>query len=145
MDWDGCAWDGFPSGCGATRVVPKGREGAMPAPWLLTCWPNARPSFLPPTPPTTAPGSRKGRNFVYVHIQPQHQCIVAEHGGWAVDFIGRVEHIDEDLRAVLAELERRRPADVPPVRAVPDGGLAGGCAAARHITTHHTTPAPEGV
>lgn len=59
----------------------------------------------------------KGRNFVYIHIQPQHECIITESGGWAVDFVGRVEEIDRDLRQVLQELEQRRPPDAPPVRA----------------------------
>ncbi|KAL4423901.1 hypothetical protein ABPG75_001202 [Micractinium tetrahymenae] len=66
---------------------------------------------------------KKGRNFVYVHIQPQHECIVTESGGWAVDFIGRVEHIDEDLGLVLAELEKRRPPEAPAVKPL-EGSLA---------------------
>jgi hypothetical protein len=46
-----------------------------------------------------------------------HGCLVTESGGWAVDFIGRVEHMDEDMQAMLDEIERRRPAEAPPVRA----------------------------
>ena len=45
-----------------------------------------------------------------------HDCLITEGGGWAVDFIGRVEHIDADLQAMLEEIERRRPAEAPPVR-----------------------------
>lgn len=67
--------------------------------------------------PQLAAACRKGRNFVYVHIQPQHECIITESGGFAVDFIGRVEHIDEDLGLVLAELEKRRPPEAPAVSA----------------------------
>ncbi len=52
-------------------------------------------------------------DFVWDHIQPQADCMRAADGGWAVDFIGRTEHIDEDLAAVLAELEKRRPTDAP--------------------------------
>ncbi|EFN58881.1 hypothetical protein CHLNCDRAFT_140783 [Chlorella variabilis] len=59
---------------------------------------------------------KKGREFVYAHIEPQQPCVVSANGGWAVDFIGRVEHMDEDLGAVLRELERRRPQDAPPIK-----------------------------
>lgn len=58
----------------------------------------------------------KGREFVYTHINPQQPCVVSANGGWAADFIGRVEHLDEDLAAVLAELEKRRPAAAPPIK-----------------------------
>ncbi|KAL4440666.1 hypothetical protein ABPG77_000375 [Micractinium sp. CCAP 211/92] len=60
--------------------------------------------------------SKKGVDFVWDHIQPQADCMRAADGGWAVDFIGRTEHIDEDLTAVLAEVDKRRPTDAPPVR-----------------------------
>ena len=63
---------------------------------------------------------------MYVHIQPQQQCIVTESGSWAVDFIGRVENIDEDLGAVLAELEKRRPPEAPAVSWSRAGVLKGG-------------------
>lgn len=54
------------------------------------------------------------------HIQPQAHCLRAEgNAGWAVDFIGRTEHLDEDLAAVLAELEQRRPDGAPQVGASP--------------------------
>lgn len=55
---------------------------------------------------------------MYTHINPQQPCVVSANGGWAADFIGRVEHLDEDLAAVLAELEKRRPAAAPPVSLV---------------------------
>ncbi|KAI7843963.1 hypothetical protein COHA_002501 [Chlorella ohadii] len=63
--------------------------------------------------------SKKGADFVYTHIQPQAECIKAADGGWAVDFIGRMEHIDQDLSLVLELLDQRRPkgvAGVPPVK-----------------------------
>ncbi|PSC73449.1 hypothetical protein C2E20_3378 [Micractinium conductrix] len=66
---------------------------------------------------------KRNRGFVYVHIQPQHPCLVTESGGWAVDFVGRVESIDEDLEAVLQELERRRPPEAPEVKPL-EGSLA---------------------
>ena len=71
---------------------------------------------------------------MFDHIQPQLGCIQAGGsgssgggggGGWAVDFIGRTEHIDEDLGAVLQELERRRRSDrVPLVSAGSDADAA---------------------
>ncbi|KAL4457551.1 hypothetical protein ABPG75_012416 [Micractinium tetrahymenae] len=60
--------------------------------------------------------AKKGADFVWDHIQPQADCMLAAGGGWAVDFIRRTEHIDEDLAALLEELELRRPTDAPPVR-----------------------------
>ncbi|PRW56277.1 hypothetical protein C2E21_5166 [Chlorella sorokiniana] len=60
--------------------------------------------------------SKKGADFVYTHIQPQAECIKADDGGWAVDFIGRMEHIDQDLSLVLEQLDQRRPKGVPPVK-----------------------------
>lgn len=77
--------------------------------------PALQQALVTVAPTTACSPCRKGRNFVYVHIQPQHECVVTEGGGWAVDFIGRVEHIDEDLGLVLAELEKRRPPDAPAV------------------------------
>ncbi|EFN52333.1 hypothetical protein CHLNCDRAFT_139143 [Chlorella variabilis] len=65
--------------------------------------------------------TRGGQSYTFTHMQPQMDCMVTEGGGWAVDFIGRVEHMDEDLQAVLDELERRREADVPPVRPLENG------------------------
>jgi hypothetical protein len=65
---------------------------------------------------------------VYTHINPQQPCVVSANGGWAADFIGRVEHLDEDLAAVLAELEKRRPAAAPPVSLVASNAVwCGGC------------------
>lgn len=52
---------------------------------------------------------------MYIHVQPQQPCLAAAAGGWAADFIGRVERVDEDIALVLAELERRRPAAARPV------------------------------
>lgn len=74
----------------------------------------ARPDSFP-TRALSCPPCRKGVDFVWDHIQPQADCMRAEGGGWAVDFVGRTEHIDDDLAAVLAELERRRPTEAPPV------------------------------
>lgn len=55
------------------------------------------------------PMCRRGRNFVYVHIQPQQQCIVTEGGGWAVDFIGRVRPPFGLFAALIPERFRLKP------------------------------------
>lgn len=49
------------------------------------------------------------------HIQAQFPCLSTADGGWALDFIGRVEHVDEDLNAVLEVLDSRRGEGVPPL------------------------------
>ncbi|GAB4814794.1 hypothetical protein N2152v2_001840 [Parachlorella kessleri] len=48
-----------------------------------------------------APGGREGEGGAEV--------------GWAVDYIARVEHLEEDLEEVFAEIDRRRPPHLPPV------------------------------
>ena len=48
-----------------------------------------RPASFDSTATLLPSASRRGPGFVYVHIQPQHQCILTEQGGWAVDYIGR--------------------------------------------------------
>ena len=96
------------------RSLPCLAAGGKFQPCVCTC-PAARSQPQTPFLPSR-PACRKGRNFVYVHIQPQYECLITESGGWAVDFIGRVESIDDDLRLVLAEIERRREAGAPPVR-----------------------------
>lgn len=36
---------------------------------------------------------------MFYHITDQATCLLTEGGGLAVDFIGRVEHVDEDMKA----------------------------------------------
>jgi hypothetical protein len=42
------------------------------------------------------------------HMRQQTSCFATDAGGWAVDFIGRLEHFDDDLRELFAEVNRRR-------------------------------------
>lgn len=42
-----------------------------------------------------------------LHLLPQAPCVLAQGGGWAVDFVGAVERIDEDLNRLLDLIERR--------------------------------------
>ena len=55
------------------------------------------------------------------HAFDQTHCLVTPDGaGWGVDFIGRVEHLDEDWAEVVKHINARRPAGARPV---PDGPL----------------------
>lgn len=54
-----------------------------------------------------APACSGGRTFTMLHLLPQAPCVLAQGGGWAVDFVGAVERIDEDLNRLLDLLERR--------------------------------------
>ena len=122
-------------------------QGTCRHPPLPACLPGRLPARPPARLPAKSactllapslPRRSRNRNFVYIHIQPQYQCLLTEEGGWGVDFIGRVEQIDEDFRVLLEEINKRRPEGVPPVgaswqsvRAEQDGlilVLAGRCA-----------------
>ena len=55
----------------------------------------------------------QGAPFAYHHVLEQAPCLLAPDGGWAADFIGRVEEFDEDIIELLNELEVRRQRDAP--------------------------------
>ena len=38
----------------------------------------------------------------------QTSCFVTEDGEWAVDFIGRLEHFDEDIERLFEIVNKRR-------------------------------------
>lgn len=41
-----------------------------------------------------------------------------EEGGWAVDYVATVEHFGEQVQEIIAEIDRRRPEGLPPLRKV---------------------------
>lgn len=41
-------------------------------------------------------------------MMDQYHCMVTSTGEWAVDFLGRVEHGDEDWQVVVDEMNKRR-------------------------------------
>lgn len=50
-----------------------------------------------------------------LHLQPQAPCLLTPAGSWAVDFVGAVERIDEDLNSLLDLLDERREEGLPPL------------------------------
>ena len=78
----------------------------------------APPCHRQPRPAGTA-ACRQSNKFVGGHIQAQLPCLATSQGDWAVDYLGRVESIDEDLNEVLAILDGRRMAGVPPLGTLP--------------------------
>jgi len=50
--------------------------------------------------------------FMYFHANDQTTCLTTIGGQWAADYIGRVEHLDEDFQEILMEINRRLPAGV---------------------------------
>jgi hypothetical protein len=48
-------------------------------------------------------------------MMDQYHCMVTSTGDWAVDFLGRVEHGDEDWQVVVDEMNKRRLPGVPEV------------------------------
>ncbi|KAL4431370.1 hypothetical protein ABPG75_006626 [Micractinium tetrahymenae] len=68
--------------------------------------------------PGCCPGREKDR-FMFYHVTDQATCLVTEGGGLAVDFIGRVEHVDEDMKEAVRLINSRLPQGVPPLQ-LPD-------------------------
>ncbi|KAL4429829.1 hypothetical protein ABPG77_010946 [Micractinium sp. CCAP 211/92] len=58
-----------------------------------------------------------GPLFAWAHVIDQARCMTAPDGGLAVDFVARVEAIDEDVPQLFAEINARRPAGLPPLEA----------------------------
>ena len=46
------------------------------------------------------------------HTDPQSPCIMGADGTWAVDFIARAEHSDEDVEELVDLINERRPEGV---------------------------------
>ncbi|WIA40578.1 hypothetical protein OEZ86_013919 [Tetradesmus obliquus] len=55
-------------------------------------------------------------HYGYWHMMDQYHCMVTSTGEWAVDFLGRVEHGDEDWKVVVNEMNARRLPGVPEVQ-----------------------------
>ncbi|GAB4819803.1 hypothetical protein N2152v2_006849 [Parachlorella kessleri] len=88
---------------------------------------------------------RQSNKFVGAHIQAQLPCLATAQGGWAVDFLGRVESIDEDLNEVIAILDSRRVAGAPPLGTLPQrlGNANGRPCQERNAATFLQPTAPE--
>lgn len=54
-------------------------------------------------------------HYAYWHMMDQYHCMITSTGDWAVDFLGRVEHGDEDWKVVVDEMNKRRLPGVPEV------------------------------
>lgn len=62
---------------------------------------------------TVIEGKRSQTLFMDYHVIDQGTCLTDENGLLAVDFIGRVEVLDEDMKTVKDEINKRRPSDLP--------------------------------
>ena len=47
---------------------------------------------------------KRTKSYLYFHMQDQYNCMKTADGGWAVDFIGRVDEPNEDWAEVRAWL-----------------------------------------
>ncbi|KAL4423815.1 hypothetical protein ABPG75_001116 [Micractinium tetrahymenae] len=83
----------------------------------------------------------------YVHASPQVNCFTTQQGHTALDWLGRVEHFEDDFKALIKLLNRRKngapklPTDVLPTKAnynaspCKEGGAEGGTAAGADISS----------
>ena len=58
----------------------------------------------------------QGYNLLLQHEDPVFRCLADADGNWATDFIGRVEHLDEDMRTLVNLINERRPAGTQPLK-----------------------------
>ena len=47
------------------------------------------------------------------HVMEQNRCLFTDNGQLAVDFIGEMENLQQDLQIVLDELNRKKPSHLP--------------------------------
>jgi hypothetical protein len=59
--------------------------------------------------------SHKEPHYAYWHMMDQYHCMITPTGGWAVDFLGRVESGSEDWKVIVQEMNKRRLPGVPEV------------------------------
>ncbi|KAL4444048.1 hypothetical protein ABPG75_011785 [Micractinium tetrahymenae] len=62
---------------------------------------------------------RKRFGWILEHIEPQTRCLFTAEGQPVVDFIGRVENVDEDMQALLDLVNSRRPMGTEALTAPP--------------------------
>ncbi|KAI8473635.1 MAG: hypothetical protein J3K34DRAFT_518755 [Monoraphidium minutum] len=58
---------------------------------------------------------KRSKSYMYFHMMDQYHCLVTDTGDWAVDYIGRVEHLNDDWAEVMTEVNKRRDPSVEPV------------------------------
>ncbi|PRW20331.1 pumilio-like protein isoform A [Chlorella sorokiniana] len=59
---------------------------------------------------------REGQHFMHYHMTDQATCLLTADGQLAVDFIGRVENVDEDMREAIKIINSRLPPGVEPLQ-----------------------------
>lgn len=47
---------------------------------------------------------KRSKSYLYFHMEDQYHCMKTAEGGWAVDFIGRVEEPNDDWAEVSRSL-----------------------------------------
>lgn len=46
---------------------------------------------------------KRSKSYLYFHMEDQYHCMRTADGGWAVDFIGRVDDPNEDWAEVCSQ------------------------------------------
>ncbi|EFN51025.1 hypothetical protein CHLNCDRAFT_141499 [Chlorella variabilis] len=106
------------------RAGSTGRRGAAAAPCAAAAWRDfcGDPLLLGRlclAQPHCCPGKEKA-HFMFYHITDQATCLLTAGGQLAVDFIGRVEAVDEDMAAAVRLINSRLPQGVAPLE-LPQG------------------------
>lgn len=114
--WGLYSWVAEGMAVGRAGSVGRGRVGQRPEragcqakavralPTAAACLPLA---------PLLCLRRRRTTKHTAAHLQAQLPCLSTPQGGWAVDFIGRVENIHSDLDALIAALDARGLESVP--------------------------------
>lgn len=62
---------------------------------------------------------QRSPSAIAFHIHRQSMCARSLNGSWIVDFIGRTERLDEDLREAARQINKRKDAWLPPINISP--------------------------
>ena len=96
----------FHAGSAAERIAKTFRRckrataSSGPAACCPAPMPPPRPAHrpTPPAPPRSRNCCKRRFGWLLEHTEPQTACLFDDQGQPAVDFLGRVEHLDEDMQ-----------------------------------------------
>ncbi|KAI7838203.1 hypothetical protein COHA_007997 [Chlorella ohadii] len=103
------------SGKEAVHFAADDQEPCAEAGWADFCGDPLMLGRLCLAQPHCCPG-REGQHFMHYHMTDQATCLLTADGQLAVDFIGRVENVDEDMREAIKIINSRLSPGVEPLQ-----------------------------